>query len=327
MADEISLYINFNDSSYIEGEEVSGNVICELLDDLVIESLTLELYGYAKVKWPRPDSSQRSQPRHPFVLEEDYLNQRQILYKQGEKENEILVQSGTHKYPFRIQLPNVLPSTFLAEHGGIEYWARVKLERPWKHNHTVKKRITITSVVDLNSLPKMMTPVELNSEEHQTVMCCTLGQIVCSWYLERIGYLPGETIHFKGEVKNNSGRSTKRSKVVLMQNVRYYDQSGKTFHERKTLAMVSKGQVRARSTDRWKEKIKIPLDLPPTGLKSCSLIDLYYTLKFKVTVNRVQKITTNTDIVIGTIGLNQESPFSAEDSPAEPEVVDISYFV
>lgn len=93
------------------------------------------------------------------------------------------------------------------------------------------------------------------------------------------------------------------------------------------LAMVSKGQIRARSTDRWKEKIKIPLDLPPTGLKSCSLIDLYYTLKFKVSVNRVQKITSNTDIVIGTIGQDHAVHVTPSDNPADEEGVDISYFV
>lgn len=74
----------------------------------------------------------------------------------GERENEILVQCGTHKYPFRIELPNVLPSTFTAEHGRIEYWAKATIERPWKANFSVKAKLEITSIVDLNSIPKMM---------------------------------------------------------------------------------------------------------------------------------------------------------------------------
>ena len=66
---------------------------------------------------------------------------------------------------------------------------------------------------------------------------------------------------------------------LLFQHIRYKGKGGKSLHEKKEVAGISRGEVMPGSTDVWREELAIPSQLPPSGLQGCTLIELWYTLK------------------------------------------------
>lgn len=57
-------------------------------------------------------------------------------------------------YPFNIQLPMNLPSSFEHEYGYVRYTIKAIFDRPWKFDHEVKSAFTVLSAFDLNRRPE-----------------------------------------------------------------------------------------------------------------------------------------------------------------------------
>ncbi len=92
----------------------------DLLEEIPIERLEIEFSGVAEVKWEsteRSSSTGRSNMTDMVSAmdKENYLNQKLSLYTRDEKSRNFMVRRGRHVYPFRIQLPYNLPSTFTGD--------------------------------------------------------------------------------------------------------------------------------------------------------------------------------------------------------------------
>ncbi len=117
-------------------------------------------------------------------------------------------------------------------------------------------------------------------------------------------------------------------------NYRYYGSEGKSIHEKKDISSLEKGEVAPGRSEIWREDLLVPSHIPPTGLKGCNLMDLWYTIKLKVyPTGPLEKLETSTDVIIATVGRGQRAPGSAADStgsssPAVNDtVLDLSYFI
>ena len=67
----------------------------------------------------------------------------------------MVVNPGTHEYPFAVTLPLVLPSSFEGELGYIRYTAKGVIDRPWRFDHEVKSAFTVIKPLDLNVNPHL----------------------------------------------------------------------------------------------------------------------------------------------------------------------------
>ena len=56
---------------------------------------------------------------------------------------------------------------------------------------------------------------ELQAE--QSVLCCVVGSIEATWHLERVAYVPGESVTIQGHIDNRSRVKVKKSKASLVQ--------------------------------------------------------------------------------------------------------------
>lgn len=61
--------------------------------------------------------------------------------------------AGNYSYPFQMQLPNSLPSSFEGAHGNVRYYIKCAIDRPWKFDHKTKRVFTVISQLDLNRVP------------------------------------------------------------------------------------------------------------------------------------------------------------------------------
>lgn len=337
---------------YFEGDMVDGQVVVDLKEDIVIENLQIIFRGTAVVQWPeegggstvlnsrggrRRRRGSRLNADESMTDEEQYLNQMICLYtRENNPQNGILVSAGKHSYPFAIQLPEVLPSSFRGDYGYLTYTATAVLERPFLSQIVVSKEFSVSSVVDLGSLNQdIMRPVHTVDRESLGLCCFETGNVMCDWRLERRGFIPGDEIVINGEIQNNSNLRITRSKASLVQHTRYQGPSGNVIYQRKQMTKLDKSEVPAGTIGFWRERMTVPPNLPQTGLKGCNLISLSYTLKLKVFLAMHSPIETVIEIVIGTNAirspilqnftrLSGSTESSHNDSVADP---DMTYFI
>lgn len=108
-------------------------------------------------------------------------------------------------------------------------------------------------------------------------MSCVGGGLVkCSVTLDRSGFVPGESISVSAYVSNGSKVTIKATKAALTETIEYLAR-GKVVHvERRELAVVARGKIRAGGIDKWhNESLYVP-PLPPTNLVGCHLINIQY---------------------------------------------------
>lgn len=106
--------------------------------------------------------------------------------------------------------------------------------------------------------------------------CVGGGLITCSVTLDRGGFVPGESISVSAYVSNNSKITIKSTKAALTETIEYLARGKVVQVEKRELAVIARGKIRAGSADKWQnESIYVP-PLPPTNLEGCHLIDIRY---------------------------------------------------
>ncbi|KAK2179410.1 hypothetical protein NP493_492g01007 [Ridgeia piscesae] len=304
MADVITHFeITFDcgESCYKEGDTITGEVVVDLKEDMGVAVLTIEFSGKASVRLAGNSLLFRrtSTPQH--VDDEHYMNQCLCLYSRANNGSEqMMVSAGHHVYPFLVQLPTDLPSTLTAGHGVIEYRAKAILVRPWQPREVTKKSFSVTSVVSLATLPGSMQPLHCRKSKQMGLSCCASGTVSVLWRLDRMGYICGDMVRINGEIENNSRIRVSMSYAALVQHIRYFRGNGSSLHERKRIAAIQKGEVLPGNIGFWREELEVPRT-PPTGLKGCRLMDLWYTLNLSVVfAGLAAPLETSTDIIIAT---------------------------
>ena len=58
---------------------------------------------------------------------------------------------GRQNWQFNIRLPPYIPGTFEGQHGRVQYWAKLHIERPWKGDIEHSKNFTVLGALDLNT--------------------------------------------------------------------------------------------------------------------------------------------------------------------------------
>ena len=65
-----------------------------------------------------------------YTSYEEYLNHNFLFVSKGSKED-LYLEVGESNYPFEINLPPKLPTSFEHQFGRIRYWVEVNVDIPW----------------------------------------------------------------------------------------------------------------------------------------------------------------------------------------------------
>ena len=105
---------------YIAGEVIRGNIMIKITERLKINNLKLLLKGNGRVHWTERRGSGKSSHTVSYTAEEEYIHYNMvILAKQGN--NGCYLEVGQQSFPFQIQLPQVLPTSFEHVHARVRY--------------------------------------------------------------------------------------------------------------------------------------------------------------------------------------------------------------
>lgn len=137
--------------------------------------------------------------------------------------------------------------------------------------------------------------------------CLTTGPVTCRVRLDRGGYVPGEAINIWATIDNQSKVNIKGTRSCLTETIQYITKNKVMETESRELAAISRGKIKAGSTDDWKsEQLFVP-PLPPTNLRGCHLIRIQYDVFFIVTPCNFEKpIKLQLPILLATYPLRNE---------------------
>ncbi|KAK3780535.1 hypothetical protein RRG08_032010 [Elysia crispata] len=292
---------------FYAGTMVEGHVTIELNEPMKMRGVQLNFEGKANVNWTEYEyegtgNNRRQVSRH-YYSSEKYFDQNVLLLGPSQGSSTTELPQGRHTFPFKLQLPPGLASSFEGEHGHVRYVASCKIDKPWKFDHKTKRPFTVMTVLDLNSHPSYSQRLQSSNEKRLCCLCCKSGPIIASFHLDRMGYVPGEAIRLSAEIINGSSRRMDKSYVELIM-ITTYRASTKTRTRTKRIAALMRPAIPGHSEDVWSgEELVIP-PLPPSFLEGCRIIDIRYIVQLNVDPSGPGlDLEVPLEIVIGTIPL------------------------
>lgn len=140
-------YIEYNCERgyFMSGQCVIGQVAIRAKERLKINNMNIELIGKAYVHWSEGTNEHR---RH-YNSYENYIYKRKIIQK-GSDMCENFLEPGEHIYPFELELPDNLPSSFQHHVGNISYYVKANIDIPWAIDKHCKKPFTVINNFDLS---------------------------------------------------------------------------------------------------------------------------------------------------------------------------------
>ncbi|XP_022310319.2 arrestin domain-containing protein 3-like [Crassostrea virginica] len=264
---------------YFPGQTVSGVLKFRVSEDFTVNKVTLTCKGKAHVEWEEDNVVDDDKSIH---YDELYMEDVQYLIgSEYDKNFRQDLHVGEHTHNFTFKLKEDLPTSYESKHAYVRYFLCAQFFRPeWKKtDYKFKEPFTVVSIIDLNSEPNVLQPI--NSTDTDTVgcCCCAEGPVVSEFKLERSGYVPGEFINIRAEIDNRTSKQMSGSRVELWMKLKLIADDNKKTKQTK-IAELRHGPTNAMAQDVWsRERLHIPA-CPPTMMFSSTLIQITYKLKF-----------------------------------------------
>ncbi|XP_058823049.1 arrestin domain-containing protein 4-like isoform X1 [Topomyia yanbarensis] len=280
---------------YLPGQVLAGRVLLETQENTAVLGLYFHVLGECTVHVAK--GTRRQDKSYD---KENYIDFRMKLLDDFDNKP-ILLSPGVHCFPFKLGLPVSLPSTFIGQHGWIQYYCKSSLQETSGITHRNQQVFIVLNPIDLNlEDPLMGDPLEA-SVNHRVGVGYLGGTIRCNVGLDKRAYVPGENILLTGEIHNQSNVTIKTMKYALIESIQYYAH-GKLLHqERRELAAVVRDRIKSGSRDVLQNgHLSVP-PLPPTNLVGCHLIRIQYSVCILIEPNLMERqMVLKVPITLGT---------------------------
>lgn len=295
--------------TYLPGELVSGKVLAEFTRPKRIRGLRVVIVGESVVQWSadneKPDSDGHYQ-KVAMTSREDYFNSK--FYLLGSSTGaEIELPPGQQSYPFNIQLPMNLPSSFEHEYGYVRYTVKAIFDRPWKFDHEVKAAFTVLSTYDLNRRAEASLTIREEMDKDFCCLCiCPTGSMDAVISIPYSGYVPGQSIPVTVECNNESNIEVEKIKVQLKQKLKFHATVPR-WADKEEEEIIKEEKCMAPFTGNSENHVTLYLKVPPvapSSLEYCGIIDLDYVLRVVICFSGWHcSIERTFPILIGTVPL------------------------
>ncbi|XP_065943582.1 arrestin domain-containing protein 17 isoform X2 [Magallana gigas] len=284
---------------YFPGQPVNGKVIVDLESETKVNDIKLRFLGEAYVY---VDIAVGNQRRKCESEEEYFDNTFSVIAMDLGDRDEYILKPGLHTFPFSFVLPLEIPSSLEGEHGHVRYIAKGTIDRSWSFNDHTKRAFTVIGLLDLNKLPLADREAENSVETNVCCLCCKSGPIKGTLRLNRIGYVPGESVFFDAYIENKSSRVCGVSaRLYMVSHFIAVDVIDKTCDILDTLPYRD---VPPGGDDVWTGDRFIIPPVPPSSLPCCKIIKVEYYIMLMICPSGPSlPICVKLDIIIGNIPL------------------------
>ncbi|XP_048735830.2 arrestin domain-containing protein 3-like [Ostrea edulis] len=322
-----SFKINLDNSKgiFVSGETVSGRATVDVESEITFQEINLVFDGKAYVHWSEKRGSKDNRRTVFYSGTESYFNNVVCVLGKGlGGGDEHILHPGQYVYPFSFVLPPNLPSSFEGGVGHVRYTIRGTIDRPWGLNYNTVLAFTVLSALDLNQQPLATNGAEATDSKMLCCWCCESGPITGTIKVNRVGYVPGESLYFEASVQNMSNRVCRMSAAFEMVTVFQAKTRRKTVPLR--INTITHQSLQPGDSEVWGGERFILPPLPPSYLPGCNIIDIRYILKLAIVPSGIAiNMYVPVEIIIGTIPLQsaveqyQQTLSSAQPS-APPQV-------
>ncbi|XP_055605926.1 arrestin domain-containing protein 4-like [Uranotaenia lowii] len=294
---------------YLPGQVLAGRVLLETQENTAVLGLYFHVLGESTVHIP----TRGPRLRDDTYDKENYIDFRMKLLDDFDGKP-ILLSPGVHCFPFKLGLPVSLPSTFIGQHGWIQYYCKTSLRESSGITHKNQQVFLVLNPIDLNlEDPILSDPLEA-SVNHRVGVGVLGGTVRCNVGLDRRAYVPGENILLTGETYNRSNVTIKSVKYALVETIQYFAH-GKLMHqERRELASVVRNRIKSGSRDVLQNAHLVVPPLPPTNLLGCHLIRIQYSVCILIEPNLMERqVALRVPITLGTYPFRRLSDKDEDD--------------
>ena len=217
------------------------------------------------------------------------------------------LQPYNYAFPFSLQLPLTLPSSFIGTVGKITYLVSANVHRSGMHMATrVTMPFSVVGIKDLNYLPQLQQ--HLTTENHKTfgMLFWKSKPLTAQITINKQAFVSGENILVSGLIRNESDTKIKNCELKLIRLVRYKAR-GKTRSDKRTVYKCDQPGIDKESEAKWQNVPVFVPALPPSGLDGCSIIHTDYFLEVRIVPPGMAfALEQMFSITIGTIPFRQQ---------------------
>lgn len=284
---------------YYPGQPVNGKVIVDLESETKVNDIKLRFLGEAYVCYY---ISNGREGRTCESGEEYFDNTFSVISIGLGDRDDYILKPGLHTFPFSFVLPLEIPSSFEGENGHVRYIAKGTIDRSWSLNDHTKRAFTVIGLLDLNKLLTVDREAEDSVESNVCCLCCKSGPIKATLRLNRIGYVPGESVFFEASIENKSSRVCGVRARLYMVSTFIASKVPDKKHD--ILNTLPYRDVAPGEDDVWTGDRFIIPPVPPSFLPCCSIINVEYYIALMIWPSGPSlPIGVKLDIIIGTIPL------------------------
>ncbi|XP_030749787.1 arrestin domain-containing protein 3-like isoform X1 [Sitophilus oryzae] len=212
---------------YFPGNTIQGQVIIQLNSDTTLRGVRVTLSCNEHTEWLGSESYYDNDAREQksrttqFQGDNEVFSLKQWLY--GDQNAKVNLSSGQHIYPFNIQLPQNIPSTYHSEKGTVSYKITATVDRPMALDFEDNMVIVVNSPIDLNTIASAtdLQPSSYSDEKTLCCWCCAQGPVTMDVELPKKTLIPGEHVEVKVSLTNMSNTNVEGVSLELKQILTY----------------------------------------------------------------------------------------------------------
>lgn len=296
------IVLHDNQSDFYAGNFVQGRVILDAADSLLLKNFSISLEGSISCRFGRKgkrehlgdDNIYHFTPSHRSgfarICDEEVLLVKELDDSMVEH---VVVESGEKSYPFSFSLHPRFPGTFQDKFGHVFYQLKANIESTGGElNLKLEQPITLIGIVDSNR-PIYMEGFSGNAYKEFGISWIIYSAIEITASVDRVCYLPGDTIYIDARADNYTNRRVKGLKAKLLQKIRYHSKK-KTYIVEKVVAKITSEEIPKGKRLVWKQE---PFKVPECHANLyVELIEIKYELRIQC-----NSVFAAIPIVIGTI--------------------------
>ena len=281
---------------------MSGVVHFTLSEAKSYQSVQINLYGGALVRWTETYSDGQNSYTVTYSSKETYVNLLKTLWK-SQQSLDGKIGPGTYAMPFQFVLPETCLGSFQGSVGAISYGLYASIKNSKFHlNHNVQAPIYVSKLKDIN-LPRLMVPTH-QSQLKQVGWGYFASKVEFSASVNHTGFCIGHNLPFTVTVKNGSSRRIKMRASI--QRLCTYHAQGRTKRDKLKLAVVLSQNITSHSQFVWSvEDLVVPTVEP--SFEGSDIIKMSYFLKVTAVIPWAKNSSVLIPITLGNVPLNSNN--------------------
>lgn len=291
-----SFYIDLlEEQTFSAGSVLNGRVVLHLEKTKEIDKINLAFSGKSYIFVPEYEQElMKEKCSHIDSDQEQIIDFCTTIWDQHIHPS---LKAGTHNFPFSIELPESLPSSFQLHsksmHGcHIAYTLKASLVQSKKKDCTAEVPVVITNELNINdsSFAGMQCVSGKKSKSGILRYLPTNGTVTMEVTTDHNGYCVGDSIAISVNITNTTKSKISSLQATLNRNILHKDHCHKNYCS----------AVKKIENDGSQTNMLLHIPQTSSSITNCHMVKVTYELKVKVKLANKVKVVACLPITIGT---------------------------